>query len=55
MNHDFLYRLARERQADLLREAEMNRKARMPETGKLISTRRKLSLVTVLVTAIIIL
>jgi len=55
MNDHFLSQLARERHAGFLREAEMNRKARRAETGKPIATKWKLSLVTALVTAIIIL
>lgn len=55
MNDHFLSQLARERQDGFRLEAEMNRKARMTETGKPIATKWKLSHVTVLATAIIIL
>lgn len=55
MNDHFLSQLTRERQAGFRHEAEMNRKARMAKTGKPIATKRKLSLVTALATAIIIL
>jgi hypothetical protein len=55
MNDYSLSQLARERQAGFRLEAEMNRMARKAETGRPIATKWKLSLVTALVTATIIL
>jgi hypothetical protein len=55
MNHHFLSQLARERQAEFLREAEMERQARKANAGKLIATKWKLSFATILAIVIIIL
>ena len=55
MNHHLLYQLARERQANFLREAEMDRMARRANTGKPVVDRLRLSLGTALATAVIIL
>jgi len=49
MNPYFLDQLARERQAEFRREAEMERKARKAETGTSTATRRMVSMSPVLV------
>jgi hypothetical protein len=55
MNHHFIYHLARERQAEFLREAEMERMARKGITRKPIAARWKPSFVPALIFVIMIL
>ena len=55
MHPHFLYKLARERQAEFRREAEMDRKARQAETRKPNDVRWMLSISPIFIIVVIVL